>query len=44
MKNFWSACNVSGIAHSGEEFLKFVGPGLLVTVGFIDPGKTSSFL
>ena len=24
---------------SGKEFLKFVGPGILVTVGFIDPGN-----
>jgi NRAMP (natural resistance-associated macrophage protein)-like metal ion transporter len=24
------------------EFLKFVGPGLLVTVGFIDPGNWAS--
>ena len=24
---------------SGREFLKFVGPGILVTVGFIDPGN-----
>ena len=44
IKNFWSACNVSGIAHSGEEFLKFVGPGLLVTVGFIDPGNWAANL
>jgi len=44
IKNFWSACSVSGIAHSGEEFLKFVGPGLLVTVGFIDPGNWAANL
>ena len=44
LKNFWSACRVSGIAHSGEEFLKFVGPGLLVTVGFIDPGNWAANL
>lgn len=24
---------------SGKEFLKFIGPGILVTVGFIDPGN-----
>ena len=44
VKNFWSACTVSGIARSGEEFLKFVGPGLLVTVGFIDPGNWAANL
>lgn len=27
---------------SGHEILKFVGPGLLVTVGFIDPGNWAS--
>ena len=43
-KSFWSRCNVSGIAHKGEEFLKFVGPGLLVTVGFIDPGNWAANL
>ena len=35
---------MSGIAHKGEEFLKFVGPGLLVTVGFIDPGNWAANL
>ena len=42
--SFWSKCNVSGITHKGEEFLKFVGPGLLVTVGFIDPGNWAANL
>lgn len=28
----------------GEEILKFIGPGLLVTVGFIDPGNWASNL
>ena len=26
----------------GMDFLKYVGPGLLVTVGFIDPGNWAS--
>ena len=25
-----------------REFLKYIGPGLLVTVGFIDPGNWAS--
>jgi len=28
----------------GLEILKFLGPGLLVTVGFIDPGNWASNL
>lgn len=28
--------------HGGLEILKFIGPGLLVTVGFIDPGNWAS--
>src|SRR5512145_1686515 len=28
----------------GEEIFKFIGPGLLVTVGFIDPGNWASNL
>ena len=28
----------------GLEILKFIGPGLLVTVGFIDPGNWASNL
>ena len=28
----------------GEEIIKFIGPGLLVTVGFIDPGNWASNL
>ena len=28
----------------GEDILKFIGPGLLVTVGFIDPGNWASNL
>ncbi|MDD3920626.1 MAG: Nramp family divalent metal transporter [Eubacteriales bacterium] len=28
--------------HKAAEFLKYVGPGLLVTVGFIDPGNWAS--
>jgi len=43
-KSFWNKCRVSGIAQTGEEFLKFVGPGLLVTVGFIDPGNWAANL
>lgn len=27
---------------AGKEFLKYVGPGILVTVGFIDPGNWAS--
>ena len=27
---------------TGKEFLKYVGPGILVTVGFIDPGNWAS--
>ena len=30
--------------HGGLEILKFIGPGLLVTVGFIDPGNWASNL
>ena len=26
----------------GKEFLKYIGPGILVTVGFIDPGNWAS--
>ena len=29
-------------AFTGNEFLKYVGPGILVTVGFIDPGNWAS--
>ena len=28
----------------GMDFLKYIGPGLLVTVGFIDPGNWASNL
>ena len=27
---------------NGKEFLRYVGPGILVTVGFIDPGNWAS--
>jgi manganese transport protein len=42
--NFWSRCRAWDITQKGEEFLKFVGPGLLVTVGFIDPGNWAANL
>lgn len=29
-------------AHGGLEILRHIGPGLLVTVGFIDPGNWAS--
>ena len=32
----------SGKHHPALDFLKYVGPGLLVTVGFIDPGNWAS--
>ena len=28
----------------GLDFFKYIGPGLLVTVGFIDPGNWASIL
>lgn len=31
-------------AHGGLDILKYIGPGLLVTVGFIDPGNWASNL
>lgn len=31
-----------GKKFAGKEFLKYVGPGILVTVGFIDPGNWAS--
>lgn len=30
--------------YGGLEIFKFIGPGLLVTVGFIDPGNWASNL
>lgn len=41
---YWCRCRAWDLARKGEEFLKFVGPGLLVTVGFIDPGNWAANL
>lgn len=30
---------LKSVGKNSLDFLKYVGPGLLVTVGFIDPGK-----
>lgn len=34
--------NKNASKFNGKEFLKYVGPGILVTVGFIDPGNWAS--
>jgi Mn2+ and Fe2+ transporters of the NRAMP family len=40
MKN--NIFNLKDKKFAGKEFLKYVGPGILVTVGFIDPGNWAS--
>ncbi len=38
-------CGVQRLPHvGGKEILKYIGPGLLVTVGFIDPGNWAANL
>ncbi|SBV95842.1 conserved membrane hypothetical protein [uncultured delta proteobacterium] len=37
-------CSVSRSYAAGREVLKYIGPGLLVTVGFIDPGNWAANL
>ena len=34
--------NLKDKKFAGKEFLKYIGPGILVTVGFIDPGNWAS--
>lgn len=34
---------LKSVGKNSLDFLKYVGPGLLVTVGFIDPGNWASF-
>ena len=33
---------LKSVGKNSLDFLKYVGPGLLVTVGFIDPGNWAS--
>lgn len=45
-KPAWARLKIFGDQHSGHhgglDILKWIGPGLLVTVGFIDPGNWAS--
>ena len=48
MKNFWQRLRKdynkkdTKLKSGAFELLKYIGPGLLVTVGFIDPGNWAS--
>ena len=41
---FFEACGATRLSRSGWEIFKYIGPGLLVTVGFIDPGNWAANL
>src|SRR5471030_81143 len=41
-KNIFSPKEKKEYKFTGKEFLKYIGPGILVTVGFIDPGNWAS--
>lgn len=41
---FFTACKSSGARGGGWEIFRYIGPGLLVTVGFIDPGNWAANL
>lgn len=41
---FFTACPPSITPHAGWEIFRYIGPGLLVTVGFIDPGNWAANL
>ena len=43
MNNFFSQLKIThATSKKAREFLRFLGPGLLITVGFIDPGNWAS--
>lgn len=44
-KNLWERLRTVHKPHSGaQELFKYIGPGILVTVGFIDPGNWAANL
>ena len=43
MENLWKLLKIRHeTRRSAREFLKYIGPGILITVGFIDPGNWAS--